>query len=828
MADVVWLGDIGRHDVATVGGKAANLGELVRAGFAVPPGFVVGTKAYRAFLADNELAAAIDRLAARGPDTAAEIRAVFVAAPIPDPLRLEIAEAYAALGSPAVAVRSSATAEDQADASFAGQQDTYLGVTGVDDLTAAVRDCWASLWTDRAMAYRAQRAQDPAGLSLAVVVQQMVPAEAAGVLFTANPLTGRTEETVISAAPGLGEAVVGGSVDTEETVVDLARRQIVSRRLLGDTPVLADETAYALAELGVRIAAHFGTPQDIEWALADNSLAVLQSRPITALAPTVGPAPADWSVPDPHLFYVRASITEQLPDPLSPLFADLIDGAVTRSLTALMDELVGAGTVRPGDVGLPTVNGYAYYAYRWSGMGRISLRTLKALPVLGGGRRSGRERWRTYARPRYAQAVADWAQRDVLALPAGELLQGVVTLLDAGAEYYTAVQTVIPVAAGSEMVFSRFYRALVRRPGDPPPTTFLLGFDSVPIRSEKSLYDLAGWVCARPVLAGRLTTSSTPQLLADRDDPGPDGWREFWVRLATHLEAYGHLVYNLDVLNAVPADDPGPLLDALRFYLGSGSLDPYERQRQNAAARQRAGDAVTTRLDPVRRRIFRRLLRLAQQSAPVREDALADVGLAWPQLRVLLAEAGRRLVTRGVVDAATDVHWLRWAELVGALSDGDPTPRQQEVEDRRRLWRGRRQVTPPQVLPVRRWVRFIERMLPAASAEQTGDVLSGQPGSAGRVTAVARVVGGPADFGEFRAGEVLVASITTPAWTPLFVRASAVVTDVGGPLSHSSIVAREYGIPAVLGTGVGTRRIRSGQRVTVDGDAGRVTLHPDG
>jgi pyruvate,water dikinase len=271
--------------------------------------------------------------------------------------------------------------------------------------------------------------------------------------------------------------------------------------------VLTERAALELAGLGARVAAHFGGPQDIEWAQEGDRLLLVQARPVTALPPPEAPPPSDWSVPDRTALYVRASIVEQLPDPLSPLFADLVDGAVTRSLTALMTELIGPGAVRPGDVALPTVNGYAYYAYSRSGMLRITLRSAKVLLVLGKGRRSSRVRWRTYSRPRYADAVASWDGRDPAAVEDAELLAGVVSLLDAGAEYYTAVQTVIPVAAMSETVFSRCYDTFVRRAGEPPAVTFLLGFDSLPIRAEQSLFDLAGWLRDRPALAATLRAS---------------------------------------------------------------------------------------------------------------------------------------------------------------------------------------------------------------------------------------------------------------------------------------------------------------------------------
>lgn len=818
------LGGVGRTDVAVAGGKGANLGELVRAGLPVPPGFVVPTDAYDAFVAAAGIGAEVVALARAGrPGADDAVAALFAAHEPPGDWADAIAAGYAGLGGGPVAVRSSATAEDLEGASFAGQQDTYLHVEGETAVIAAVRDCWASLWTGRAMAYRSREGIDPEGVSLAVVVQRMVDARAAGVLFTADPTTGRRDRAAVSAAWGLGESVVGGTVSTDDLVVDAATGAVVSRHVAdkavmtvpGATgthevpvppgrrraPVLDDAAAAELVALGVRIAAHFGAPQDVEWVRdADGAFHVVQARPITALPEPTGEVPTTWPVPYPGGTYFRASIVEQLPDPLTPLFADLVDGSVTRSLGELMATALDS-PLREGDLAFPTVNGYAYYYYRNTGLLRMTLRTPQAIRALSGPggstARGGVTAWRETSHPAYVAAVAGWADRDPALLTAAEVLDGVSALLDAGTRYYTSVQSIIPLAAGSEIVFTAFYDRLVRREGDPPAQALLVGFDSRPLQAEKSLHDLA---------------------LAPRDAD----WDE---RFRRHFAEFGHTVYNLDFASPVPADDPEPLLATIRFFAGGGGSDPHERQRRTAAQRTELTHLVRARLDPVRRALFDRLLAAAQSTGPVREDALADVGLAWPAMRRMLRELGRRLALEGVVAQADDVFWLHHDEL-RALAGGTERPDlSAEVAARRAVWRGQRRAVPPQLLPERPWVsRLLSSVMPAREGGGTGAVVRGIGAGSGRVTARARVLGGPEDFASLVPGEVLVARTTTPAWTPLFAMAAAVVTDVGGPLSHGSIVAREYGIPAVLGTGSATSRIRTGQEVRVDGDAGTVTL----
>ncbi len=864
--------ELGAADVTEAGGKGANLGELTRAGLPVPPGFVVVTAAYDAFVDAGGLSDRITTGPGSDAEAAAGLREAFAGQPVPDAVASDVRAALGELGPGPVAVRSSATVEDVADASAAGQQDTFLNVDGPDAVLDAVVRCWASLFTDRALAYRARHGTDPADARLAVVVQRMADADASGVMFTANPSNGRRDQLVIGAAWGLGESVVGGTVSTDDHVVDKTSGALVSRTVADKAvmtvptgsgteerpvpperrraPVLDDDAVRELAALGSRIEGHYGRPQDIEWvriaersaggaSIGTGTFAIVQSRPITALPEPMADPPTDWAVPYEGGWYFRASIVEQMPDPLTPLFADLADGAVTRSLTRLMNGVMGEGALRDGDVSLPTVNGYAYYFYRTSSLLRMfgavptALRAMVGRPVEGAPP-FGLGGWRDRAHPEYERVVAEWTARDAAGLTPAERFDAVALLLEAGCVYYTSVQSIIPLAATSELTFRAFHDHLVRRDGEPAGQALLLGFDSRPVLAEKSLFDLA--TAAREDGLADVLTGGDGATLAAHLPPGPaptgadpDAWRRWCARFAEHLDRYGHTVYNLDFADPVPADDPAPVLDAVRFHLVGSGTDPYTRQRTAAADRDRWAQEIEKRLDPLRRKVFDGLLRYAQETGPVREDALADMGLAWPLMRRMLLGIGADLVGSGVVEDPTDVFWLREAEMRAVLA-GDTAPDlRARIAERRMLWRGRRTVTAPQLLPEHEGAkRLLARVMPAADQAQTGSTITGVAGSSGRVTATARVVDGPAGFAALQPGEVLVARITTPAWTPLFTRAAAVVTDVGGPLSHSSIVAREYGIPAVLGTGSATGRIRSGQQVIVDGDRGTVTLLEDG
>jgi phosphohistidine swiveling domain-containing protein len=856
-----------RAALETVGGKGASLARLVAAGLPVPDGFHVTTVAYRRFVAENDLQpgilAALEPVDVSQPATleaaSTTIRALFAAAQTPPDVAGAIALAYAALAgqAPVVAVRSSATAEDLPEASFAGQQDTFLNVRGYGDVLAAVKRCWASLWTARAIGYRVRQGIGTEDLSLAVVVQTLVPAEAAGILFTANPVTGHRDQAVISAAWGLGESVVGGLVTPDMLVVDkgggavlerqTADKQVMTACVNGGTeqqpvpaelrraPVLDDEAAAELVRLGVQIEGLYGMPMDIEWALADGAFAIVQARPITALPePTLEP-PTEWPMPDPKGPYTRGSITDMMPDPLTPLFATTGVAAINAATRRTMKELIGGESDVLGGL-LTTINDYAYQHAKlgcrdwlW-----VLFRMLPAFPRL---LRNAERHWRGVARPRYAEAVARWRERSPRDLTAAQLLEGAVGLTAAMADYLTALQVdALGTAAGTEGLFTVAYNKLVKREGDPPPATLLLGSDSLPIQAEKALYDLAQWCRERGDLAAYLLEVPSDQLAAqwsDGDAPpgvGGDDWREWQRRFGEHLAQFGHSIYDLDFAKPLPADEPLPLLETLKLYLRGGGTNPHKRQQRLVEQREAGVQAALSRVKGLKLRFLRWTLRFAQTFTQVREDCMFDIGLGYPVLRRILHELGRRFAKAGAIAQADDIYWLERAEVergAAALDRGqaleDATER---IRERRAVWRAEKQATPPQQLPPRVRVMGIkaDAFLPVSAEEQTGNVLKGVAASGGQVTATARVLRGPEDFYQMQPGDILVAGITTPAWTPLFAMASAVVTDIGGPLSHGSIVAREYGIPAVLGTGVATRRIRSGQTVTVDGSAGEVTL----
>ena len=573
--------------------------------------------------------------------------------------------------------------------------------------------------------------------------------------------------------------------------------------------VLTNRQAIELARYGAQIESLYEMPMDIEWTLANGKFAIVQARPITSLPP-------EWKRVDPRVMYARGSFAEFVPDAVSPLFATLGVPIAKESTLKLMNDVLEKEI--PDCYHFDVINGYVYVGVpmTWEVMVPFIGATLKMSKIL----KTSDERWKA-ARGRLYEEAKRWRETDLSALTTAQLLEGARRIFRVTAEAYNVAQSgTIPNATSSEMSFCKFYDTLVKRKGDPDGPTLLFGLDNQPLRAEKALFDIATWLRGQPSLVETIQRKSGEEIVKMMDSPE---WDEFRSRLDAYLQEFGHAIYDLDFARPLPVEEPAPLVDAIRAYLAGTGGNPYQRQQEADARREKIIAEATRRLDPLRRKWFLKLIKWAVDTAPQREDSIADLGLGHPQIRRLFREVGRRLAEQNAIESAQDVYWLQADELdalAEKLDRGEALENQfEKVNERKAEWQFHRRLTPPPFIPKDAWFSIF-----MPHGVQHGDTLKGFAASAGKVTAKACVMLGPEDFNKMKQGDVLVAVTTTPAWTPLFTMASAVVTDIGGPLSHSSIVAREYGIPAVLATGNATRRIQDGQTVTVDGGAGTVEL----
>jgi phosphoenolpyruvate synthase/pyruvate phosphate dikinase len=830
-----------------VGGKGMSLARLSRAGLPVPPGFHLTTQAYWCFVTANGIQPCILE-ALKGLDlsdpqaleaASRQINLLFSQGSIPSEIAHEVTAAYSGLssGQAAVAVRSSATVEDLPEASFAGQQETYLNVCGADAVLEAVRQCWASLWTGRAIAYRARQNIDPTTVSLAVVVQELVFAEAAGVLFTANPVNGQRDEMIITAAWGLGEAIVSGAVTPDTLTVKKSSGKVLQREIsekkvmtvrsasgveqvsvprhLAKKAVLSKAQAVELVMLGAQIEALYAMPMDIEWTLSGRKFAIVQARPVTALQEP----PLEWPVSVSRAVMARGSFAEFVPEPVTPLFATL---AVPIARKVTVELMARVGVTGKDSYLFSVINSYVYVGFVFTP--KMVWQMAKATASLSRILSKNAEPQAEKVKAESLEVVQKWQTQPLAELSPSQILVAVREIFLTTANSYAVAQSgTIPLSSMDELSFSQFYKRLVKRKGDPEPAIFLYGAESKAMRADKALFDLAGWAKGQPGLAEYLLGTPAETIWAEIQAGAPvAGLEEFGARFAGYLKDYGHAIYDLDFAKPLPCDQPAPLLETVKVYLG-GRNSPYVRQQEALERRAQAAQSIIKRLDWLRRRWFIKLLKAAQASAPMREDSILDLGLGYPLLRRMLGELGRRLAEGAAIGEADDIYWLEAQEveeMANQLERGEALPDfTAAVAQRKTKWQAMRRITAPSTLPQKSW---LARFFPGEGA--SGETLKGYGVSAGQITGTACVMLGPEDFGLMHSGDIIVAGITTPAWTPLFARAAGIVTDIGGPLSHSSIVAREYGLPAVLGTGSATRRIQTGQVITVDGSAGTVTL----
>ena len=848
-------------DLARQGGKGANLVRLAAAGLPVPRFVIVETDAYRSFVAAAGLAPLIaDALRANPAEASERIRAAFASAPVPVGLRQRLADLVAPLAERPVAVRSSATAEDLPGFSFAGQQDTFLQVEGVEAILGRIVACWSSLWTERAIVYRDRNGIGHDAIALAVVVQDMVDADASGVLFTANPRTGRRDETVIDATLGLGEALVSGQVTPDTFTVDGTTGALRTRELAGAEPALSTRQARELTLLGRRIAAHYGEPMDIEWVRVGDELSIVQARPITSLFPV---PPTDPRGSGEAELWLSFGAFQGMLEPITPLGQDvlrIIASGAPRVLGRRVDWRTNAylrvagerlwlrgdallrnqltrrllrralPVIEPGSVGIldqlaaerafqptaatprpATMAGIARFAGRLSP--RIRLAQTDAARV-----RHHAER--TCERV-LAQATTAITATGRHATPEARLADRLKALETVGARLMPAILPSFgPVMMGSMLALSRL-RAAAARTGLPDADalalTVLRGLPgNVTTEMDVRLAEVAetirddatawGWVAETPAsdLARQFTRGNLPRVAQET--------------IGEFLTDYGMRgVAEIDLGAPRWRDDPTPVMHTIQAYLTRTRGGPTPRE-EHTLGQQEAGRAARRLMDASPRARAQRIrleAKVIRGMFGARETPKFTLVRVLGQFRDALDASAADLVAAGRIDDPADLYLLHVDELRHAFTKdwhavvaGRRTVREAEAR--------RRQV--PRVL-VSDGRAFHESL----SGETDAHFLRGAGVSPGVAEGPVRVVHHPRDE-QLREGEILVCRGTDPAWTPLFRSAAGLITEVGGLMTHGSVVAREYGIPAVVGVHDATTRLATGQRIRIDGTSGAIEL----
>jgi len=941
-----------------VGGKGRSLARMANAGLPVPDGFYLTTSAYRDFIEANDLQAKIIESAkpeigeyTLSFDAASKAIQELMGKPdLSDEIKAQIRQAYAALDNenPAVAVRSSANAEDLPDMSFAGQQDTYLNIRGEDALIEAVRNCWASLWTPRAISYRHEMGIEQDAVAMAVVVQLMVPSEVSGILFTANPATGERSEIIINASFGLGEAVVGGQVTPDTYIVD--RKTLTARETIigtkeqkivsdGDQGTRLEDIAESdrgqsslsegalkqLATVALEIEKQYdNVPQDIEWGISDGKLFLLQSRPITNLPPQ--PIEVSWEPNPPAQILARRQIIENIPDPCTPLFEELyLSGGLETGLDGKQRPslMVGGGPM------FVTLNGYGYQRFDWPQIIEARRERLaekmteaemdaaeiavdaaaqKKAQANKKGKSSGKEmaKWQKQMAewkkkgaemaghdlelfldslsPEDRKSFDDWAENsgpeDVAAAvtvpesknptfgafnrtqinenqirgfydgakPAimtvsekwlkvdpktasdDELFEGICETAVVGGSYWCGNGShTFGVAKSTDDQLQAFLREALP---DHRFTSgqFLSGFESKTMEANEHLFEIAKKIRANEALSELVIITPANRMMKALEDH-PDGV-PIVEAVKAYLGIYGHLGYSLDFAEPLPLEDPSGLLSTLKTMISNRDYDPKNHETEAKKKREKAMEEILPLLVGLKYWQFRFRHWFTHRFYYIREEVMYYLYMAWPALRPLALELGQRLTDAGTISERDHVFYLLTDELkqaIAARKENEAVPAYNQLAaERFELREARKRLHPPGTVPFDAsedpGVKFKETQV---VNDPNSDTMMGVPVSPGTITAPVSLINSPAEFDKMRPGSILVCPMTNPAWTPLFAHAAGLVTDMGGILGHGSIVAREYGIPAVVGTGTITQRVTHGQQISVDGDAGTVKLLDD-
>ena len=805
---------------AMAGGKGAMLARLFQAGLPAPPGGVLTPEALTAYL-DGEGEPPLNR-------------------PIPTELQTALQDLVETVGSApdGWAVRSSAIAEDSDAASFAGIYDSVLNVQQAD-LWDAIRTCWASWWSERAEAYR-QRLGVSHVPHMAVVIQHMTPAQCAGVAFTVDPVSGDAEQMVVNAASGLGLAVVSGVVEPEQyRLSKTSPARLLSSRLhpAAERPLLTPEAAADLGAQLLRIEALCGAPQDVEWAWDGQRCWIVQSRPITTVAQMTEPdartGPDVWT---------NANLKDVLPGLVSPLswsiLGDQLDDAIRmqyarRNYTWPMQRRA-----------IRRFWGRAYFnmsLFQQAGYEVFGAPPEDLIAQLGGASARGytppdspgcrlRSRWlrnivsalrffkklQREAPSRFANVMQQWRQEQqhIPNFDRQDLIEALLTQAQSNLPFLVFHLDLTAALNVNLAILRQLMRRFLPEAEDGLYADLVTGLGDV--YSADHSYQL--WELSRQA-------RQMPEAMAFLARRDWRNWREALAPTAlaapwqAFLETYGHRgLYEVDVANPRWLEQPDYLFDMLASYAAlEPDSPPFDPQAQTQ--RRQHAEAATARQMPFwLRPLFRRVLRRTQTFSRYREQSKSHLVRLIDLARQVCLRAGDLLAQEGLLDDRDAVFFLERDDLVAALrGEVDGAFIQRRLAQRQLEQQRYGALQPPDMI-------VGDQPVYETSLNDSSDVLSGLASSPGRVVGTARILRTPQDGARLQAGDILVAPSTDPGWTPLFLLASGLVMETGGYLSHGAIVAREYGIPAVLNVRHAMQRIPDGATIILDGGAGVIQL----
>jgi len=854
------LNSVRGSDQSIVGAKAVGLWRLKRLGLPVPDAFCIAANSYRLHIGAASPQVMIkDGLLLPGrpegfdiAQTLSDVRRAIIESPMDDSLAAEIESHYHALAANSLAVRSSATAEDLPGHSFAGLYDTYLGISNIEDCLIAIKKCWASLWTERAYSYRQKNSFDHSKVEMAVIVQSLIPADVAGVIFTSDPVNGDNNRVVIEACLGLGDALVSGKVSPDRVVLDKKGLNVLSRTI--SAHCINNQTAQKLAKLAIKAESEFGCPQDIEWAIRQDKIFLLQSRPITTISRA-----KFW---EDRQIWASFAAKEVLPDAVTPATFWMLESLTKNPFDYVIDVLcIDKGNIPIYDL----VAGRVYFnvgfwaavtrQFRitrnldWNsfagsepemirmieklrntptedlpGIRHNRVRFILRLPLLIASVLCNTRRKSQSILANVRKINEKWACIDTSGLSAERLVD---CLTEAGTDL---IERVISGFDFLCMIYWMVYFPLLNivcRKWLPDEQScagrLLAGLGNMEdAEAGLDLWRLAVKVNESSILKELIQSNVKWDVVYEELIKNSSG-EEFLTEWKRFMKVHGHHCRGeLEIYNRRWSETPDYILGILRGYLDSiKKSDMLENRRRIAEQREQLVKKCRRKLrNPVKRIVFNYLLVRARYGSAFRENLKSEAIKLMASVRSMLLELGRKLANRSLIGDGDDVFFLKLEELGQLTRNQSKVDIRQVIAARRAEYEKWQSITPPNLIIG----KFDPDRYVPEEVKADAQHLKGLAVSPGVVSGKARVILRADDNEQVQAGEILVAPFTDPGWTPYFIPAAGIVMEQGGLLSHGAIIAREYGIPAVVNVGNATKIIKTGQTIQVDGDRGVVRI----
>lgn len=817
------IDNFGYWDISLVGGKAYSLSNLFRGGFNVPKAICINTIAYKTYLnRDNSLIILINQLLGgkqQNEEIGTQLKDKFLAINFDYDFTNEILNEIKRLGNidtDYFAVRSSATTEDLIEASFAGQHDTFLNVQGKIELILAIKKCWLSLWSTRAIIYREQKGINHSNAQMGVVIQKMILADKSGVTFSINPINGNTNQILINVVTGEGEKLVSGFATPCEFIINKTSNNLISSKVKSNQNCKLNTTEIKLlTEISKNIEFYFATPQDIEWSISNNQIFILQSRPITEFKKILNIKGVRGS-------WTRIGFDDWLRKPMSPLFESLVIPELNNVADAFIASKIKLYRNKPT---WNSIDGFFYT--------KISFKyTLKAflIPYLFIKLiKNIHTEWSNEFVSQHERRIDKLIRQETKTI--SEIKEHLQEVINANADAWSYIILTGICAKLSEIFFSLLFKIFVPTKYSFSYTEVLSGYFNKSIEADEAIWQVA--------LNAKVNKKLFDYILLEGNCFNEiSKLDEAWLQeLKIWINKYGSRLFELDFIFPSMQDEPEMVLDIVRNYLKSNTTrSPYTIYYENYIKSKKIKFIFLNEI--CKKNIFGKLLlsafNLAEKYATIRENRPFYLHYGWWLMRKDVIKIAKLAKDKKMLFNKNDIFFisktqfeqiLNSMETDNSLSVSELHLMSEIIHINKSIYEKRTKITTiPKTLSSNFIISRFLKFLSYGRKSKNNNIFSGYSGSSGISKGIICKIEGTSDFFKFKQDQILLALYTTPAWTPLFSMAGGIVTQHGGSLSHAAIVAREYQIPAVLGIDNIFQLLNDGDEVELNGNNGTLTL----